>query len=156
MSLYCIKWKTPSLNQIRPRWSLSSISSWSFEFHLFATTTPPPRRQQHVLSISKASLCQLNIRIPSQSVFPTSHDTFNIYMPGPFCLTTRLTLLSVPMCIGVKETADGSIFCVCCVNLCVTNSSGTAGRGCDKNSHSLNLLKQKKYQNVANKGSRNS
>lgn len=103
-------------------------------------------------------LACVHFTILSQSIFPTSHDPFNSSIPGHFCLTTSLTLLSVPMCIEIKKkkNADGSIFCVCRANLCVTNPSGTAGKRCDKNSHSLNLLKRKKYQNVANKRSRNS
>jgi len=57
---------------------------------------------------------------------------------------------------GYKVKCWGLIFCICCANLCVTNPSGTLGRECDKNSHSSNLLKRKKYQNVANKRSSNS
>lgn len=84
-----------------------------------------------------------------------------LYLDLTTCLTFRLTtMLDFTLCFNVlkdkKKNADGSIFCVCCVNLCVTNPSGTVDRGCDKNSHSLNLLKRKKYQNVANKRSRNS
>lgn len=87
------------------------------------------------------------------SLFSPSHNSFTISISGLFCLTA--SLLPAPICIGLKN-ADGSIFCVCRANLCVTNSSGTAGRRRDKNSFSLNLLKRKKYQNVANKRSRNS
>lgn len=74
---------------------------------------------------------------------PTSRDSFDISIPEAFCHAACLASLAADK---DKENADGSIFCVCCANLCVTNPSGTSGRGCDKNSRSLNLLKRKKFQ----------
>lgn len=62
MSLYCIKWKIPSLNQIRPRWSCHLL------IIIWIPFIQPRAHHQHVLTISKASLCQLHFRTPSQPI----------------------------------------------------------------------------------------
>lgn len=85
------------------------VSSWSFGFNLFAS-------RQHVLTISKASLCQPHSWILSQSVFPPSHNPFTISIPGPFCLTT--SLLPAPMCIGLKKCWWLNILCMPCKFMC--------------------------------------
>ena len=120
----------------------------SHQDHLDSIYLPPVNLCSE---ISKVSFCQLlNLLSP------------HLMIPLIFLYLDLFALLQTWLCYlfqcaqGFKKIADGSIFCVCCANLCVTNPSGTAGRGCDKNSHSLNVLKRKKYQNVANKRSRNS
>lgn len=122
--------------------------------------------QDHLDSICLLSTCAQ--RFPKLAFVCFMPGSFlnllspHLMIPLIFLYLDLFALLQTWLCYlfqcaqGLKKNADGSIFCVCCANLCVTNPSGTAGRGCDKNSHSLNVLKRKKYQNVANKRSHNS
>lgn len=146
MSLHCIKWKIPSLNQIRARWSCCLIRIIWIQFIRLLSTC----------ARIFPKLAFVHFRILSQSVFPTSHDHFNISNTWTFLPYCQFGFAVCCNAHRDKKNADGSIFCVCHANLCVTNPSGTADRRCDKNSYSLNVLKRKKYQNVANKRNRNS
>ena len=88
----------------------------SHQDHLDSIYLPPVNLCSE---ISKVSFCQLHTRILSQSAFPTSHDPFNISIPGRFCPTTSLTLLSVPMCTGIKKKCWWlNILCMLCKFMC--------------------------------------
>lgn len=128
---------------------------WSHQDHLDSIYLPP------------VNICSMFPKLVYVNL--TSGSCLSVFFLH--CITPLITLYLDPVallyymldlvlysrkCIGTEKNADDSIFCVCRANLCVTNPSGTSGRRCDKNSHSLNLLKRKKYQNVANKRSRNS
>lgn len=141
-----------SLNQIRVRWYCCLIMIiWIPFVCLLSTCVSYFQSQFRLTSLQDSfSICFFYILWSLWWLF--TWTSLHVWL---FALLPCL-IYSVSVCLRIKKNADGSIFCVCCVNLCVTNPSGTVDRGCDKNSHSLNLLKRKKYQNVANKRSRNS
>lgn len=68
------------------------VSSWSFGSNLFAPIN---------MCLVFPKLAYVHFMILSQSIFSTSHDPFNISISGHFCLTTSLTVLSIPMCIKI-------------------------------------------------------
>ena len=147
MSLHCIKQKIPRPNQIRARWSCCLIMIIWIQFICLLSTSAWIFSKLAYVNFTLGSFLNpcfpclmISLLFYTWILLPSFHATFAV------CSNVHRD----------KKNADGSIFCVCRANLCVTNPSGTAGRGCDKNSHSLNVLKRKKYQNVANKRSRNS